>query len=130
MPQDPEVLYPTAPIVGLADDVTINATPVTACAAYADKIDLERAAIGLSENFKKAAAYSPQGGLDCVPVPPFLARPTTLYSPACACGLCVSVCDPWVGPHTLHTGKPRGSWWDSGTELPNPRSSPMPSDAE
>ena len=53
--------------MGLADDVTINATPVTACAAYADQIDLQRAAIGLSENLKKAAAYSPQGDLDCVP---------------------------------------------------------------
>lgn len=45
----------------------INATPAMACAAYADKIDLQRAAIGLSENLKKAAAYSPQGDLDCVP---------------------------------------------------------------
>ena len=59
--------YPTALIVGMADDVTINATPATACAAYADKIDLQRTAIGLSENLKKAAAYSPQGNLGCVP---------------------------------------------------------------
>ena len=59
--------YPAALIVGMADDVTINATPATACAAYADKIDLQRTAIGMSENLNKAAAYSPQGDLDCVP---------------------------------------------------------------
>ena len=70
LPQDPEVLYPTALIVGLADDVTINATPVTACAAYADKIDLERAAIlacAEREPQESRGVLAAQGGLDCVP---------------------------------------------------------------
>ena len=58
---------PSALIVGLADDVTINDAPSTTCAAYAEKIDLQRKEIGLGENLAKAAAYSPQGNLDCVP---------------------------------------------------------------
>ena len=61
--------YPTALIVGLADDVTINAAPATACAAYADKIDLCSARRLASEREPQESRGVLTAGrpLDCVP---------------------------------------------------------------
>ena len=47
---------PSALIVGLADDITINDAPKATCDVYALKLDLQRSEIGLSENLAKAAA--------------------------------------------------------------------------
>lgn len=58
---------PTSRIAGLADDVAINDSPAAACATYAFKVAHQLKELGLRENVKKAAVYSPTGNMNCVP---------------------------------------------------------------